>query len=149
MMKGFSLFTPENKPTYSEQSELVDFLFEQLGKYGDSKEEITECLKFALAESEKAIGGFALTRKDDNGNILGAAIINETGMSKYIPENILVYIAVDADTRGQGIGSQIMKKILQVTEGDIALHVDPDNPAKQLYEKLGFTNKYLEMRYQA
>jgi ribosomal protein S18 acetylase RimI-like enzyme len=30
--------------------------------------------------------------------------------------------------------------------GNIALHVEPDNPAKILYEKLGFTNKYLEMR---
>ena len=26
--------------------------------------------------------------------------------------------------------------------------LEPDNPAKKLYEKLGFTNKYLEMRLQ-
>ncbi len=32
-------------------------------------------------------------------------------------------------------------------DGDIALHVEPDNPARFLYEKYGFTNKYLEMRY--
>lgn len=29
----------------------------------------------------------------------------------------------------------------------ICLHVEPDNPAKRLYEREGFTNKYLEMRY--
>ncbi|MDX5426634.1 MAG: GNAT family N-acetyltransferase, partial [Bacteroidota bacterium] len=33
-------------------------------------------------------------------------------------------------------------------EGNVALHVEPDNPAKYLYENIGFTNKYLEMRYQ-
>ena len=39
-----------------------------------------------------------------------------------------------------------MQTAIQMANGDIALHVEPDNPAKILYEKLGFTNKYLEMR---
>jgi ribosomal protein S18 acetylase RimI-like enzyme len=39
-----------------------------------------------------------------------------------------------------------MKQIIDHTDGDIALHVEPENPAKFLYEKFGFTNKYLEMR---
>ena len=33
-----------------------------------------------------------------------------------------------------------------MTSTDIALHVEKDNPAVFLYEKLGFENKYLEMR---
>ncbi len=41
-----------------------------------------------------------------------------------------------------------MEKTMSIAKGDIALHVEPNNPAKFLYEKLGFTNKYLEMRYQ-
>jgi ribosomal protein S18 acetylase RimI-like enzyme len=59
----------------------------------------------------------------------------------------LVYIAVDKQYRGKGIGKQLMQEVMQQTNGGIALHVEPDNPAKFLYEKLGFTNKYLEMRY--
>ena len=39
-----------------------------------------------------------------------------------------------------------MQKAIELTEGDIALHVDRDNPAIKLYERLGFTNPYLEMR---
>ena len=39
-----------------------------------------------------------------------------------------------------------MQMVIDETEGDIALHVEPDNPAKFLYEKFGFTKKYLEMR---
>ena len=69
-------------------------------------------------------------------------------MDGYIPENILVYIATHHDYRGKGLGKQLMQIAIKTVEGAIALHVEPDNPAKFLYEKLGFTNKYLEMRLQ-
>lgn len=78
--------------------------------------------------------------------ILGTVVINRTGMSGYIPENILVYIAVNGNYRGKGLGRKIMTRAIELSDGDIALHVEPDNPAKFLYEKLGFENKYLEMR---
>jgi ribosomal protein S18 acetylase RimI-like enzyme len=39
-----------------------------------------------------------------------------------------------------------MNEALLYAKGDIALHVEPNNPAKFLYEKIGFDNKYLEMR---
>ena len=68
-------------------------------------------------------------------------------MSEYIPENLLVYIAVHKKARGKGVGKELMKRTIDSAKGDIALHVEPDNPAKFLYEKFGFTNKYLEMRY--
>ena len=82
----------------------------------------------------------------DNNAIVGAVILNNTGMGGFIPENILVYIAVDNSQRGKGYGKSLMQKAISVANGDIALHVEPNNPAKKLYEKLGFTNKYLEMR---
>ena len=41
-----------------------------------------------------------------------------------------------------------MDTAARLTEGDLALHVEYDNPAKRLYERLGFRSKYAEMRYQ-
>lgn len=67
-------------------------------------------------------------------------------MGGYIPENILVYITTNNKYRGKGIGKMLMQKAIKHAKGDIALHVEPNNPAKHLYEKLGFTNPYLEMR---
>jgi len=91
------------------------------------------------------MGGFALLLKNHEG-LQGITIVNQTGMSGYIPENILVYIAVHENARGKGIGKKLMQKAIELTDGSIALHVEPNNPAKFLYEKLGFENKYLEMR---
>jgi [ribosomal protein S18]-alanine N-acetyltransferase len=68
-------------------------------------------------------------------------------MSEYVPENLLVYIAVDGKTRGRGIGKSLMEKAVEAARGDVALHVEPDNPARRLYERIGFTSKYLEMRF--
>ena len=90
-------------------------------------------------------GGFILLAIEDL-QIVGVAVINHTGMSGYIPENILVYIAVHKDMRGKGIGRTLMENAIKATKGCIALHVEPDNPAVHLYRHLGFTNKYLEMR---
>lgn len=124
---------------YSDQR-IVDFLHTHLEAYGDPKEDIQKCLDYVHDR-----GGFVLLGII-NDEIIGAVVVNETGMSKFIPENILVYIAMDKKHRGKGYGKELMSNALKLCKGDVALHVEPDNPAKFLYEKLGFTNKYLEMR---
>ncbi len=130
-------------PDFS-QEKIANFLFKHLEKYGDPLDEILACLDYVFHPDK---GGFVAVAYADNLEIHGAVIINNTGMSGYIPENILVYIAVDAAVRGQGLGQNLMQMALENAEGNVALHVEPDNPAKRLYERLGFTNKYLEMRY--
>ena len=123
---------------------IADFLFHHLDQFGDKKEFILKCLDYVF---NPAKGGF-VTVAHENGSIAGAVIVNQTGMDGYIPENILVYIAVHKNQRGKGLGKKLMQHTMERAKGSIALHVEPDNPAKYLYEKLGFTNKYLEMRLQ-
>lgn len=127
------------------KAQIADFLFKHLDEYGDKREDIMKCLDYALS-TEEGKGGFVVTAAEGE-KILGAVVINNTGMGGYIPENILVYIAVHGDARGKGVGKKLMQEAIDKAHGDIALHVEPHNPAKILYEKLGFTNKYLEMRY--
>jgi [ribosomal protein S18]-alanine N-acetyltransferase len=127
-----------------QKNEIADFFLLHLGKFGDPKEDILKCLDYALDHGIQA-GGFVILAKK-GGQLVGALVMNKTGMSGYIPENILVYIAVDEAQRGNGIGSKIMDTAIQMANGAVALHVEADNPARKLYERLGFTNKYLEMR---
>lgn len=146
-MLTFTIYNSIQKPSTSEKDRIVNFLYTSLENYGDPKSAISKCFDFAVKNTENALGGFALVASEDD-TVLGAVLVNKTGMSEYIPENILVYIAVDKNARGKGVGKQLMTKTIALAEGDVALHVEPDNPAKILYEKVGFTNKYLEMRYQ-
>ena len=129
-------------PTDCSTETIVDFLFTHLEQYGDQKDAIQKCIDYVM-NPEK--GGQIIIGKDEE-KIVGITILNQTGMNGYIPENILVYIAVDNSVRGKGLGKKVMQKAIDSVEGDIAIHVEPDNPAKKLYENLGFTNKYLEMR---
>lgn len=131
--------------TKLETEEVASFLHTHLQEYRDPKKDIKKAIAYAIKESSSP-GGFVLTCSAE-GEIVGTVVVNKTGMEGYIPENILVYIAVHSDFRGKGIGKKLMTQALNICDGDIALHVEPDNPAKLLYEKLGFENNYLEMRF--
>lgn len=139
----FKIITPETgeNSIYTHQI-IAQFLFTHLEEYGDKVEDILKCINYAMNPSK---GGFIVVGLD-NTKIVGVVIINNTGMGGFIPENILVYIAVDNSQRGKGYGKLLMQKTIDTAKGDIALHVEPENPARKLYENLGFTNKYLEMR---
>jgi ribosomal protein S18 acetylase RimI-like enzyme len=126
------------------RDEIASFLHRHLDEYGDTKPAILKCIGYAYGD-KPGTGGFILIAHEDE-EILGVVIINNTNMEEYIPEHILVYIAVHEKTRGQGVGKKLMKKVIKHTDGDIALHVEPDNPARFLYQKVGFTSKYQEMR---
>lgn len=143
MLKIETISTAD-QATFLQKKEIADFLFVQLEQYGDPINDIMKCLDYALDQAVDK-GGFVVLARE-NQKIVGAVVINKTGMSGYIPENILVYIAVDASQRGKGVGNKLMTTAIELANGDIALHVEADNPARKLYEKLGFTNKYLEMR---
>ncbi|MDD4805835.1 MAG: GNAT family N-acetyltransferase [Candidatus Cloacimonetes bacterium] len=125
---------------------LIDFLYTHLDRFRDDKPAIAKAIDYAFS-TQPGKGGFVLLALEDK-QVVGALVMNNTGMEDFIPENILVYIAVNAAKRGQGIGKALIEKAFELTRGNIALHVEYDNPAKKLYERLGFKSKYAEMRWQ-
>lgn len=142
-MLKFKIYNPQTRMSTLEKLKTTEFLFKHLEQYGDKKEDIEKAINYAIKEIP-SFGGFILEGYNDE--VVGAVVINRTGMSGYIPENILVYIAVDNTLRGKGYGKALMEKAVELCKGDIALHVEKDNPARLLYEKIGFKNPYLEMR---
>lgn len=144
MKINYQKYTANLKPTREQRQKIIKFLYKNLEEYGDPEPDIEKSIDYALNESP-SFGGFIITAKTDD-KIVGGVVVNKTGMKDYIPENILVYISTHKNYRGKGIGKNLMQMAIDNTDGNIALHVEPDNPAKYLYKKLGFTSKYIEMR---
>ncbi|MCT4615517.1 MAG: GNAT family N-acetyltransferase [Marinifilaceae bacterium] len=143
-MTHTKIYSDTNKPTEATRKHIAEFLFNHLENFGDPLLDIEKSISYALKENNTS-GGFILVAYEEE-EILGAVVLNKTGMKGYIPENILVYIATHNQHRGKGLGRKLIEITAANAKGDIALHVEPDNPAKYLYEKTGFSNKYLEMR---
>ena len=139
------VFDTTNKPNLKEKENIIDFLYDNLQEFGDPKPDIEKAVNYALKETS-SFGGFILVSHLEE-EISGVVVVNQTGMKDYIPENILVYIATHKEHRGKGIGKVLMQKTIDLAKGSIALHVEPENPARFLYEKVGFSSKYIEMRY--
>lgn len=62
---------------------------------------------------------------------------------------LLVDIALLPDYRGQGIGSRLLRQVVDDARGrPVRLHVDPFNPARRLYLRMGFTPVRIEGAYE-
>lgn len=144
-------FDPDKPLDRNGRNEVTSFLYEHLDQFGDEHNDIGKAVDYCFRDGsrlkiDEPYGGFVVTGRL-NGQIAGAVVVNKTGMDGYIPENILVYIATHRGHRGKGLGRKLMEAALGKAKGNVALHVEPDNPARHLYEKLGFTSKYVEMRF--
>lgn len=147
MTLQFDHLAPSDEVGEELREELSDFFFEHLDQFGDPRPLVRKGIDRALTGTG-GLAGFIETCRDDNGKLLGAVCMLETGMEGYVPSWLLLFIAVHADARGQGVGGQLIERVKPHCSGGIALHVDDDNPARRLYERAGFEVKYLEMRHQ-
>jgi hypothetical protein len=83
---------------------VAQFLFTHLEEYGDKVEDILKCTDYVMNPDK----GGNIVGIDDN-KIVGVVILTNTGMKDFIPENILVYIAVDNSQRKR-VWKQLMQK---------------------------------------
>lgn len=123
---------------------LAEFLHTSLKPFEDPVNEIESGIEFALSGANGGGGFIALARSGDS--LMGALVMVPTGMEGYVPPNLLLYVAVRPDMRGRGIGGELISRSLERCRGSVKLHVEYDNPARRLYERLGFTSGYAEMR---
>jgi ribosomal protein S18 acetylase RimI-like enzyme len=132
-------------PEWTSTKDLAKFLHQSLQPYADTLPDIQQGIEDAF-RSLKGKSGFIVLAEEEQ-RLIGAVVMLRTGMGGYVPEYLLLFVAVDASARGNGVGRRLVEQALALADGDVKLHVEHDNPAKRLYERLGFTNEYAEMRF--
>lgn len=137
--------TDHDFPAGVDREVLTQFLHEHLKPYEDAPEDILSGIAYAL-DTTTSPGGFIVLKLLEQ-RVVGALVMLNTGMTGYVPEHMLLFVAVHKDMRGKGLGAEVIKQAQQECTGNIKLHVEYDNPAKRLYERLGFSSKYAEMRW--
>lgn len=140
----YELLTPVELCNPSLQQSIVTFLYRELGQYRDPEQDIKACLDYILNPER---GGQVFLARDAEKVILGAVLLAKTNMDLFVPPYLLVYIATAERCRGKGVGTSLLQEVQKTVKAPVALHCEYDNPAKRLYEKMGFKSKYAEMRW--
>lgn len=119
--------------------EIVRLIDEWLMEYTDPLYEIKDALEAAFET------GHVLMAYYDS-QLVGISVIVNTGFNSFIPTYHLGYIATKRNIKGRGIATQLLNKAIDLSNGNISLHVEKDNNrAIKLYEKMGFKKSYLRM----
>ena len=140
----FTLVRNEKElPAWITRDKIIEYFHETMKPYEDRPEDVGRALDYAFSPER---GGFLMLCRTD-GKWAGQLLMLDTGMGGYIPEHILLFVTVNPELRGQGVGRALIEHCIGICPGDVKLHVEYENPAKRLYERIGFTSDYAEMRY--
>lgn len=125
---------------------VASFLHRTMKPWEDELADIHRAFRYCF-DVDAGNGGF-LVLLEHKKRLGGAVLFLHTGMEGFVPAHILLFIGVDPALRGQGLGRKLIERGLALCDGSVKLHVEYDNPAKRLYERVGFTSKYADMRLQ-
>ncbi|MFH4968007.1 GNAT family N-acetyltransferase [Gaetbulibacter sp. M240] len=140
-IKTFDAFT---RLSMMDISRVTNFLHANMGEFKDNKSAIRKSILYAAKEMP-GLGGYVFVM-EDKAEIVGAVVVNRTGMNEYLSENILVYLAVKKSFRQKGIAKKLIKHTVRYCKGDIAIHISIKDPVIKLFEKQGFKSRNIEMR---
>ena len=141
--------TPDAFPAWTNPDELTEFLHTRMAPYEDTRSDVRRGIDDALSSADApGRGGFVLLA-ERGGALVGALVMRKTGMRGYVPPNLLLFVGVEPALRGRGIGRRLVERGIAACQGPVKLHVEPDNPARRLYERVGFQQPYVEMRIEA
>lgn len=127
-----------------ERNKLINFICQNCSQA--PKSDVIEALEYALKQ-RPSFGGFVIAVKEKQ-EYLASILVNNTGMKGYNASNIFVYVAVNQKHPDrENILEEIMCKALDMSNGDVALRLDPKSPVIKFCKKLGFTQQTVELQH--
>ncbi len=143
MGRNVMLFDAYTNMTPLEKRAVMRFLCQHAGNV--TQENIQEALDYAL-KRKPSFGGYVIVAYEEE-DIVAAMVVNQTGMEGYNSKYIIVYLVLHEKYQDDDqFFQELLKKAIHYANGDVAIHVRPDNSNLKLYQKLGFKTEFLELR---
>jgi GNAT superfamily N-acetyltransferase len=98
-------------------------------------------IKSAIGSAMKksnSFGGILMTYYDEQDSLVGAMVVNKTGMKEFFPENILSYIAIHTDFRRLGLGTLMLDDAVKICKGKIFVQLPDGDSSLSFFKKHGF-----------
>jgi ribosomal-protein-alanine N-acetyltransferase len=98
-------------------------------------------IKSAIGSAMKksnSFGGILMTYYDEQDSLVGAMVVNKTGMKEFFPENILSYIAIHTDFRRLGLGTLMLDDAVKICKGKIFVQLPDVDSSLSFFKKHGF-----------
>ena len=122
-----------------DENEIINSVNKWLNEFTDPICEIKEAYTNAIEK------GFVIVAFDNN-EVSGIGIVVNLGFEHFATKYHLAYIATSDKIEGSGIATMILNEAVELSEGNISLHVERNNlGAIKLYEKMGFKDYYSRM----
>lgn len=121
--------------SFQKKSEIISFLNNHPDNPFLDRSTITHLVDYALKEIS-SFGGFVVTEEEDK-KIIGAMVVNNTGMEGYMPNNLIVASGFLPGRQKAGIKKRILQKILYLTKGDTALMIQSPACRKSIPKNIG------------
>lgn len=121
--------------SFQKKSELIRFLTIHQDNPELTPSTITYLVDYALREIF-SFGGFVVT-EEEGAKIVGAMVVNNTGMKGYMPNNLIVASAFLPGSNKAGSQKRILQKIMHLTKGDTALLIKSSRRRAEIPENIG------------
>jgi hypothetical protein len=126
--------------------------FEKLGvikfleyHLGVSKAKIEMAVEYAIKDCP-SFGGLILvvSRAEEP---VAVAIIHKSGANGHQAKHTLAYYAISERFQTEEFVSDFFDKLINLSNGDLAIHIDANDPVSGIFQKLGFKQHRVEYRF--
>jgi len=112
-----------------------------------SKEIIQQSVDYAVKDCP-SFGGYIYSVNFDKEPI-AVGVINKSGIPGFQSKNILVQFSIAENWQTVEFTKYFFGKLIALTNKDLSLQLDADNPTIPLLQEIGFVPKALEFRFSA
>ncbi|MCB0663828.1 MAG: hypothetical protein KDC24_13865 [Saprospiraceae bacterium] len=141
-MGNYTVFDAFTGISPFEKLGVIKFLEQHIGV---SKAKIQMAVEYAIKDCP-SFGGLILvvTQAEEP---VAVAIIHKAGANGHQAKHTLAYYAISEKFQTEEFVSDFFDKLINLSNGDLAMHLDANDPVLGVFQKMGFQQHRVEYRF--